>query len=192
MISKDTTGANLQEFTRAVPSPLRGAERAAVRWASIEENDRVLDMDCQEGALLASLSDSMRIHACGMCRKREEARMALDFMEEADIIIGRPNDVPFRDNSFDVVFITRSAGENTSEEGLREVNRVLRAGGQLVVVCHLFDRIRGIFSSGHEEGTDRRALMRRMQQEGFKHVSCRTCGTNSVIIGWKKAAIEEI
>ena len=186
MITKEPSGANVKSLSQAYYLTPNASERAAIRWASIGENDRVLDVDCGEGALLYSLSETMRIRACGVCREHSEARSAMDAVEDADVICAFPGDIPFRDNSFEAVFVTRRVGENTSDPALKEICRVLRPGGQLIIGCHLFPGLHRFFSSASESELDKRKLMRLLQAHGFEQVSYRVTGFKGVIIGWKR------
>ncbi len=190
MITKETTGANLRELTEAFHLPLERAQRCALRWAAVEENDRILDIDCGSGALLLDLTNRMRIRACGMCRDWGEARQLREMMDGADVICGKPADIPFRDDSFDTVFVTRRTGENCTLNGLKEIYRVLRPGAQLIICCHMYPRLSGLAAQYAEPELDRRTLMRSMQECGFRHISCRQSGWRGVIFGWKKEAFD--
>ena len=52
---------------------LSGADKAVAEWATIEEHERVLDLHCAQGALLANLTDKLRLRACGICDTAEQA-----------------------------------------------------------------------------------------------------------------------
>ena len=191
MITKETARTSLRGLTEEFHLPLERAQRCALRWAAVEENDRVLDIDCGSGALLLDLTDRMRIRACGMCRDWGEARQLREMMDGADVICGKTTDIPFRDDSFDSVFVTRRTGENCSLQGLKEIYRVLRPGAQLIICCHMHPWLKQFLSQYSEPELDRRTLMRSMQECGFKHISCRQTGFRGVIIGWKKESFEQ-
>ena len=190
MTIKEPSGANVKSLSQGYVLTPNASERAALRWASIEENDRVLDLDCGDGALLYTLSESMRIRACGMCREHREARSAMDAVEDADVICARPGDIPFRDHSFETVFVTRRVGENTTDTALSEIRRVLRPGGQLIISCHLFPGLHNFFSPSQEPELEKRRLMRALQAQGFEHVSYRVTGLKGVVIGWKRDELD--
>lgn len=190
MITKESTRIGFGGWNAEYRPRMDGGQRSVMRWASIEENDRVLDMDCGGGALLIALSGSLRIRACGMSREPGEARQIMEVIDGADIITASPSDIPFRDNSFDEVFVTRRPGENLSIQGAAEAERVLRPGGELIVACRLFPGLRRFFSGGGEPEMDRRALMRRLQENGFRHISFRRSGLGGVITAWKRDAID--
>ena len=153
--------------------------RACAAWAAIEEHDKVLDMACGQGALLAHLNNQYRITACGMCETPDQARIVREKLENADVVPGRMEDIPWRDGSFHVVMLS-GALRGDVQRILDEALRVLHAGGQFVMSAPL------IRSHG-ENDLSKREIMRLMQEVGFEEVSFRAAGLAGVIIGWKKA-----
>ena len=113
-----------------------------------------------------------------MCETLELARAAGELLGDADVIAGRPEDIPWRDETFDVV-LNSGCLRGEARRTLLEALRVLRPGGQYVMAVPLF---RGI---GEEELT-RRSVLRLMQELGFRDVSFRTAGLAGAIIGWKQ------
>ncbi len=190
MITKDTTTLGLKGWDMTYRPNMDAGQKGALRWSSVDENDRVLDMDCGGGALLIALSESLRIRACGMSRERGEAEQIMEVIDGADVLMASPRDIPFRSDSFDEVFVTRHAGENLSEEGAAEAARVLRPGGELIVTCRLFARLRNFLRGGGEQDIDRRTLMRRLQAHGFRHISYRRSNLHGIITAWKKDSID--
>ncbi len=191
MIIKEQTASRRKDWDLSFRPRLSAGEKSALRWAAVEEYDRVLDMECSGGALLIALKDSLRIRACGMTRDTGEANEIMEIIDGSDIIMATPRDIPFRTGSFDAVFVTRNVGENMSEQGLSEAARVLRHGGELVISCRLFPRTAAFLRSGAEPEPDRHTLMRRLQEHDFKHISYRRSGLRGVIIAWKKENIEK-
>ncbi len=190
MITKESTSIGLRGWDLAGRPRPDLSERSVLRWASVEENDRVLDMDCGGGALLIALSESLRIRPCGMTRSRGEAGQIMEVIDGADVMMASPRDIPFRNDSFDEVFVTRHPGENLCDEGLSEIFRVLRPGGELIVSVKILPRVRNFFRGGAEPEPVRRALMRSLQQYGFKHVTFRHSGLRGVITAWKREDID--
>ena len=156
---------------------LTASMRACAVWAAIEEHDKILDLSCGNGALLDHLSQNCQLTVCGMCDTPEMAREASELLGDADVIAGRMEDIPWRDEAFDVVMLS-GALRGKARLALSEAIRVLRPGGQFVMAAPLF---RGI---GEEELT-KRSVMRIMQDIGFREVSFRTAGLSGVLIGWK-------
>ncbi len=191
MIIKEQAASGRRDWELPFHPRLKAGEKSAIRWAAVEDYDRVLDMDCSGGALLISLKDSLRIRACGMTRERGEADEIMEIIDDSDIIMASPRDIPFRTGSFDEVFVTRNVGENMSEQGVSEAARVLRPGGQLIISCGLFPRLAAFLRGDAGQEPDRHTLMRRLQEHDFKHISFRRSGLRGVITAWKKEIIEK-
>ena len=156
--------------------------RACASWAAVEEHDKVLDMACGNGALLNELNGKMRLTLCGMCESADQARVVSEQLGDADVIAGRMEDIPWRDDTFQVVLLPSSIRGHV-QRVLDEALRVLRDGGQFVMAAPLFS-----FRGDNE--LSRRELLRLMQEEGFRDVSFRACGLSGAIVGWKKSAID--
>lgn len=155
--------------------------RACAAWASLEEHDKILDMSCGEGALLANLSGRYRLTICGMCDTPEQARAVRERLEDADVISARLEDIPWRDNTFDAVLLPTPLRKE-ARRALEEALRVLRMGGQMVLAAPLW-HMRG------DGEPRRRELMRLMQETGFEEVSFRAAGFSGVIVGWKRGRL---
>ena len=156
---------------------LTASMRACAVWAAIEEHDKILDLSCGNGALLDYLSQKCRLTVCGMCETPEAARSASELLGDADVIAGRIEDIPWRDDSFDAVMLSGTL-RGDARKALKEVLRVLRPGGQFVMATPLF---RGI----GEEEMGRRAALKLMQEIGFREASFRTSGLAGAMIAWK-------
>lgn len=157
--------------------------RACAAWATIEEHDKILDMACGEGTLLAHLNDRYRLTVCGMCELPEQARAVRERLDGADVIYGQMEDIPWRDDTFDVVLLAGSL-RGEARRALAEALRVLRTGGQLVLAAPLF-HFRG------DGEPHRRELMRLMQEAGFREVSFRAAGLSGAVIGWKQGRLPQ-
>ena len=163
---------------------LNAAMRACVAWAAIEEHDKILDMACGNGQTLAHLNDQLRLTLCGMCETADQARAISDLLGDADVVPGRMEDIPWRDDTFDVAYVSVPL-KGDARRIFQEVIRVLRPGGQFVMAAPLLPY--------HNEGEwSRRELMRLMQEAGFMEVSFRATGLFGAIIGWKKGKIDEL
>ena len=152
--------------------------RACAAWATLEEHDKILDMACGSGALLAHLNERYRLTMCGMCDSPEQARQVRELLDDSDIMFGRMDDITWRNDTFDAVLLP-AAMRGEVRRILDEAYRVLRAGGQMVIAASLF--------SMHGEGEmGKREMMRVMQEVGFKEVSYRISGFSGAIVGWKR------
>ena len=162
---------------------LSGAMRACAVWAAIEEHDKILDLSCGDGTLLNQLSQKCRLTVCGMCDTPEQARAASEFLDGADVIAGRTEDIPWRDDTFDAVLLS-GAFRGDARKTLEETLRVLRPGGQFVLAAPLFRAL------GDGDWT-RRGMMRLMQEIGFRRVSFRTARLSGAITGWKPGPVDK-
>lgn len=181
MLTKTQTAGKLSLL--GVHQHLNAAMRACVNWAAIEEHDKILDMACGDGRILAHLNDQLRLTLCGMCDSSDQARAVSELLGGADVIPARMEDIPWRDNTFDEVLLS-SPMKGDAQRVLAEALRVLRAGGQFVMASSLL-------SPRGEGEISRRELMRLMQEAGFREVSFRATGLFGAVIGWKKGNIEE-
>ncbi|MBR1585073.1 MAG: class I SAM-dependent methyltransferase [Clostridia bacterium] len=157
--------------------------KACASWAAMEEHDKILDMACGSGALLNHLNEKLRLTLCGMCDSADQARAISEQLGGADVIAARMEDIPWRDDTFNVVMLS-SAMRGDVRRVLDEALRVLRAGGQFVLASPLF------FLRGENEFS-RKELMRMMQEAGFRDVSFRTSGLFGAIVGWKAGLIDQ-
>ncbi len=132
--------------------------------------------------MLARLNDQLRLPLCGMCETPDQARYVSEMLGGADVIPARMEDIPWRDDTFDVILLSASL-RGEARRVLSEVNRALRPGGQFVMASSVF------FHTGEGEPA-RREIMRRMQEAGFREVSFRMTGLCGAIVGWKKGKID--
>ena len=157
---------------------MNAAMRACVSWAAIEEHDKILDIACGDGQMLAHLNDQLKLTLCGMCKHADQARAVSELLGDADVVPSSMEDIPWRDNTFDLVLLSVPM-KGEPRRILAETMRVLHPGGQFVMASQLLPF--------HNEGDlSRREIMRLMQEAGFEEVSFRTAGLAGVIIGWKQ------
>ena len=181
MLTKTQTAGKISLL--GVHQRLSAAMRACVNWAAIEEHDKILDMACGDGNVLAHLNDQLRLTLCGMCDSPDQARAVSEMLGDADVIPARMEDIPWRDNTFDEVLLSAPM-KGEPQRVLAETLRVLRAGGQFVMASPLL-------LHRSEADLSRRELMRLMQETGFKEVSYRATGLFGAIVGWKKGKMDE-
>ena len=151
---------------------------ACAAWATLEEHDKILDMACGSGALLTHLNARYRLTMCGMCDSPEQARQVRELLDDSDIMFGRMDDIPWRNDTFDAVILP-AAMRGEPRRILDEAYRVLHFGGQMVISAPLF------FMRGDLD-MSKREIMRMMQEAGFKEVSYRISGLTGAIVGWKR------
>lgn len=107
--------------------------------ATLREGARVLDVACGTGDLALALSDAGQARVIGVdfCRPMLEiaARKADGLKPQILFVEGDALKLPFADESFDAVTIAFGLRNLASVgEGLREMRRVLKPGGQLAVL----------------------------------------------------------
>lgn len=166
------------ELLKTAALRMNGQMRACAAWSAIEEHDKILDMACGEGALLQHLSEKYRLTVCGMCDSPDKARIARERLGDADVVPGRLEDIPWRNDTFDIVMLP-SVIRGDARRIFDEALRVLKEGGQMTVAA-------SIFKMRLESEVSRRELMRLMQEAGFQDVTFRTSGFYGAISGWKK------
>ncbi len=185
MLSKPQVNNRYAPLGTSVSASLSPGMRAILAWATIEEHDRVLDLCCQEGALLENFSNKYRLRACGMCEYPEQARDVRARLPEADVIFARPDDIPWQDNAFDVVVCSLLPQSADLPRVFSETLCVLRPGGQFVLSAPTFSL--QLFGAGNEDTKlNKRELMRSLQAAGFDEVSWRASGLQGVTVGWKR------
>ena len=189
--SKHLTG----ERSSAPRPRLTALERGLLRWTMAEAGDKVLDASVGNGMMLEYLQRHRNCEACGMSDEMECVRDTRSLIRNADIVYASLEDIPWKENSFDSVYIKALEGM-PSERGLHEIMRVLKPGGQLLIgtkwlpapVQRILSFLRG---DGEETYSRREGLSQRLIEEGFLQVTWQPVGgTNAVSIGWKPIEVE--
>ncbi len=157
---------------------LTSGMRAVMNWATLEEHDSVLDLFCRDGALLSALCEKLRLNVCGICQDVQYSRELRERLYNSDIVFAEPDDIPWRDGAFDAVLAGELIKKENAERVLCETNRVLKPGGQAVILTKIFCGKKDIYP-------EKKELMRLMESTGFDHVSWRLSGIWGVAVGWK-------
>lgn len=115
---------------------LDARQRAILDWAEVDDHHAVLDVDCGEGELLLRLRERYNLRACGMIAPDETKLLVGETAGQGtEILRADCTDIPWRDNSFDTVFITRDLRISRQTDAfLQEVIRVLKPGGRLLAI----------------------------------------------------------
>jgi SAM-dependent methyltransferase len=149
----DWRKSSLGEITEALE------QRGILRLAGPLQDRSVLDVGCGDGTLALVLARNGAPRVCGCDldpRMVGKARAgATSNGIRVDLAVARAQALPFPDNTFDVVTcITVLAFIPNAENALREMARVLRPGGRLVIgdlgkwnLWAVRRRIRGWFGS---------------------------------------------
>jgi len=160
---------------------LDARQRAVLDWAEVDDHHAVLDVDCGGGELLMRLKERYCLRACGMVKAG--VRQAIDAEQASqglEILRADYSDIPWRDNSFDAVFITKGLGVSRQTDAfLQEIIRVLKPGGRLLAVSSCFFPVlplgkrRARQRSESDINPNPFALMNRFELCGFTDVTMR-------------------
>ncbi|MBU3093672.1 class I SAM-dependent methyltransferase [Clostridium sp. CF011] len=114
------------------------------------EFDTILDLGCGTGSVLALLLEQKpNIHAYGLDLSDEMLTIARQKLEEkAELIQGDSENLPYKDNSFDVVICTESFHHYPNPlKALDEIHRVLKPQGKFILCdTWMFTPIRQIMN----------------------------------------------
>lgn len=165
-------------------SRMNSGMRACMNWVTLSEYDTVLDLSCGEGELLEKLLENLPLTVCGLSETMEQARLARERLDGADVMSGSKLDIPWRNNHFDAVLMPDAVLDSRFEKVMAEVCRVLRPGGQLVLTIPLL-------RSNYDNVLSNQEAMKVMEKRGFQEVSYRIDFPSGVLIGWKAGAQAE-
>ena len=180
------------------PPRLNAMERCLLKRAVIGRNDRVLDVGLGSGRLAEYLLRNLECDVCGVSDDREQVRRSRALVRSADLVYAAAGDIPWRDQAFHVVLFRAARLEkNALEAQLREIHRVLKDGGQLVMGVEktpaLLRTTRSAEETGEEEteNVGRREAERLLRSLGFETPSWQPCGLFSgALVCWKHSAPE--
>ena len=174
------TLSDLSERLIQWASPERAYVTELVRLFALKSGDRLLDVGCGSGDLLAmAASREAGAILVGIDPDEDALELAshkiLGTIRAAELHQGVAEQLPFDDESFDIVSATRLLGgfePGTRAQALREFWRVLRPGGRLLVadwveefqgiealLCHPWRLVRDTFcADGGEAPTVAEAI----------------------------------
>lgn len=161
--------------------------RTIADLANVEEGQSVLDAGCGTGSLALELRDRAGAggEVCGVDASPEmitvARRKAAKRNASVDFEVGLIERLPYEDVRFDRVlctFVMHHLDEELQRRGLREIARVLKPGGRLLVVDfdgrsgsffgHLMASLHGHGEQGGEDGTH--PLVRLLSDAGLVDV----------------------
>ncbi len=121
----------------------RTLRKMTVELAGVKPGDSVLEVGCGTGSLSLAAKDQAgpggAVHGVDAAPEMVEVarRKAARLGADVDFKVGLIQDIPFSRAQFDVVlcsFMIFHMPDETRREGFREIARVLKPGGQVVIV----------------------------------------------------------
>lgn len=116
-----------------------------LHWGKIDKAEKIVDVGCGIGGSTLYLAQKYQAKAQGITLSPQQAKRATERAKEADLAervsfqVANALEMPFADNSFDLVWSLES-GEHMPDKTqfLQECYRVLQPGGKLVMAtwCH--------------------------------------------------------
>lgn len=174
---------------------LTALEKAMLKWAVVDPEDKLLDADIGAGMMAEYLRRNMQCEVCGVSDNMEHVRQSRSRLQNCDIVYAAPGDIPWREGAFDTVLIKYSGEERAVQQrSFAEASRVLKAGGQLILgaVCYpaAVNALAGMFADG---GAEERCPFKRDEMAdllaacGFEKITWQRTGFGTgVMIAWKK------
>lgn len=170
-------------------------EKAMLKWAVVDPEDKLLDTNIGSGMMAEYLRRNMQCEVCGVSDQMENVRAARSRLQNCDIVYAAAGDIPWRENAFDTVLMKYSGEETiTFSRMISEASRVLKPGGQLILgtMCYPapINAITGLF--GEETLEERRSFQRdeaaeMLESNSFEKITWqRTSLTTGVMIAWKR------
>ena len=153
----------------------------AQQAAAVRSGEQVLDLACGTGELLSRIAKETpgaeRIGVDLSPKMVERARAKLTDEPNTRVERADAHDLPFADDTFDVVVCANTFHYFTHpEQVLREVRRVLRPGGRLVLLdwcrdfwtCRLMDAVLQYVDPAYETCYTRAELMTLLERASFE------------------------
>lgn len=75
---------------------LNGLEKAMLKWAVVDPEDRVLDASVGRGLMAEYLRRNMQCEVCGVSSDMEDVRAARARLQSCDIVYAPVGDIPWR------------------------------------------------------------------------------------------------
>ena len=105
--------------------------RLAAKLSGLQPGDRVLDVASGSGSTVQFLSSEMGMKAAGIDLSLQTLKMGLDHQPGLSQVQALESDLPVAANSQDAVMI--ECALSLTGHGMRELSRVLRTSGKLIV-----------------------------------------------------------
>ncbi len=104
--------------------------RVCMGYLSPKEDEKLLDVGCGTGIS----TEPWNCERYGIDPAEELIRIAKEKRSDCEYRVAAAEDIPFPDKSFDhVISITAIQNFNDLDKGLREIDRVLKDGGNIII-----------------------------------------------------------
>lgn len=180
------------EIAKAKKLKLTSLEKAMLRWAVVDPDDKLLDANAGAGMMTEYLRRNIQCEVCGVSDQMEHVRHARSMMKNCDIVYAPAGDIPWREDSFDTVLM-RVGHEEPELLGrmFSEAHRVLKPGGQLIIGAACapvwLNTVADWFSSEEKQRLCVNALRQALAGEKLTDFSWSRTGLSSgVMIAWKQ------
>ena len=170
---------------------LTALERAMLKWAVVDPDDKLLDANVGAGMMAEYLRRNMQCEVCGVSDNMDHVRYARSRLQTCDIIYAPAGDIPWREDSFDTVLMRLNAEEpEMLHRVFGEAHRVLKPGGQLILGAACCPRwlnaIAELFSTDDKQRLQSKNLRSILEESKFEAVSWERTGLSTgVMIAWK-------
>lgn len=179
-----------------MPLKLSPMMKALTKWVQVDSGDRILDMSCGNGGVLQYFSQRFDCEISAMTTSVEQFRQIRGNLGNVNVMYAQPEDIPWRDRSFDVVMCNTTLVEMAHPEKiLKEVYRVLRPGGQFILTAPSYPKA---FYSLMQKFTSKEMseispfltkheMLITLESIGFKNISWyKEKGWIGIAFGWKE------
>lgn len=171
---------------------LSGVERAMTQWATVDDYDSILQLDCENTNLLRYFTQKFVLRAYGTCNSSDIAQQLRQENNDAEIVFTGNENTSILSDSIDTVFYKTNWKKRMNIESLSEAFRVVKGGGQMMIavtgipeVLHRIGRLLGVTRQRNE--MDPRNIMIAMENAGFTDVSFRNVlPFVGLAMGWKR------
>ncbi len=155
--------------------------RKMLRRLALRPGDKVLDVGCGTGALLQAVARAFPgVVLAGVDLSSEMLGVARSKIGcSVKLRQGRAETLPFESEAFDIVVSTSLLHYlRAPDDALREMKRVLKPGGQVIVsdwcddylACRLCDRFLRLFNRAHFKTYDSAECLELMKAAGFESI----------------------
>lgn len=174
---------------------LSALEKAMLKWAVVDPEDRLLDANIGTGMMAEYLRRHMQCEVCGVSDNMDHVRQARARLRNCDIVYAAPGDIPWKEDAFDTVLLKyRSEDPLTFSRVIGETARVLRPGGQLIIGTAYYPAlVNSIASLFADESVDehrpfcRNEVTEMLHTSSFENITWQRTGlATGVMIAWKR------